>query len=64
MNPEIVYRGNRNQVNATLARLVTEFDLLEKKRVLLDWKLWLKPGEKYGRLYRRKRYLELKKMRR
>ncbi|TMN20949.1 helix-turn-helix domain-containing protein [Lentibacillus cibarius] len=61
MNPEIIYAGDRNRINATLARLVMEFDILERKKVYLAWKLWLKNGHEFGRLYRRKTYLQLKR---
>jgi len=60
MNPEIIFRGNRNQINATLTKLVKEFDLLEKQGLRLEWKLWIAPGEKYGKLYKRKTYLQLR----
>lgn len=62
MNPEIIYAGDRNRINATLSKLVIEFDKLEKKKVLLSWKLWIKNGEEFGRLYSRKSYLEFKKL--
>ncbi|TMN20864.1 MarR family transcriptional regulator [Lentibacillus cibarius] len=61
MNPEIIYAGDRNRINATLARLVMEFDILERKKVYLAWKLWLKNGHEFGRLYRRKTYLQFKR---
>ncbi|GAB3051209.1 hypothetical protein [Virgibacillus ainsalahensis] len=61
MNPEIIYSGDRNRINATLSRLVMEFDRLERKKVYLPWKLWLKNGSEFGRLYRRKTYLQFKK---
>lgn len=62
MNPEIIYAGDRNRINATLSKLVIEFDKMERKKVLLTWKLWIKNGEEFGRLYNRKSYLEFKKM--
>src|SRR5699024_4878142 len=61
MNPEVIYSGDRNRINATLSRLVMEFDRLERKKVYLPWKLWLKHNSEFGRLYRRKTYLQLKK---
>ena len=61
MNPEIIYAGDRNRINATLSKLVIEFDKLERKKVLLMWKLWIKNGEEFGRLFTRKSYLEFKK---
>ncbi|MFS0574961.1 helix-turn-helix domain-containing protein [Sporosarcina sp. 179-K 3D1 HS] len=61
MNPEIIYAGDRNRINATLSKLVIEFDKLERKKVLLMWKLWIKNGGEFGRLFTRKSYLEFKK---
>ncbi len=61
MNPELVYAGDRNKINATLAKLVFEFDKLERKKIMLPWKLFLKNGEEHAKLYSRKTYLEFKK---
>ncbi len=61
MNPEIIFRGDRNRVNSTLTRLVMEFDMLENQGIKLNWKLFLKSGEEHGKLYRRNTYLKLKK---
>ncbi|WP_067729910.1 helix-turn-helix domain-containing protein [Oceanobacillus damuensis] len=60
MNPELIYAGDRNRINATLARLVMEFDKLERQKVYLEWKLWLKNGHEFGKLYRRRTYLDYK----
>lgn len=60
-NPEIVFCGDRNKVNATLSRLVINSDQLEKKKIHLDWKLWIHPNVDYGTLYRRITYLKYKK---
>lgn len=59
MNPEIIFRGDRNRVNATLTRLVMEYDLLEARGIKLDWKLFIKSGEEHGKLYKRSTYLKL-----
>lgn len=61
INPEIVYCGDRNKINATLSRLIITYDRLEKKKILLNWKLWIHSNEEYGKLYRRKTYLGYKK---
>lgn len=60
MNPEVIYAGDRNRISSTLARLVMEFDKLERQKVYLQWKLWLSNGNRFGKLYRRKTYLEYK----
>lgn len=62
-NPEIVFCGDRNKINATLCKLVLNSDRLEKNKVYLNWKLWIHPHEKYGALYKRETYLKFKKMR-
>ena len=61
MNPEIIYAGDRNRINATLSKLVIEFDKLERKKVLLMWKLWIKNGEEFGRLYHQKKLSGIQK---
>lgn len=57
-NPEIVYCGDRNRINATLCRLVIQHDVLERKKVHLSWKVWLNTNHEHGTLYRRKTYLQ------
>ena len=61
MNPEIIYAGDRNKVDATLSKLIINFERLERKKILLPWKLWIHHNEEHGKLYRRKTYLEFKK---
>jgi len=61
INPELIYAGDRNKIDGTLAMLVTKYDKLEKNKLLLDWKVWRKSGERFGRLYRRKTYLKMKR---
>jgi DNA-binding MarR family transcriptional regulator len=66
LNPEIVFSGNRNKINATLCRLVINADHLEKaskdkKSIKLPWKLWIEHGCEFGRLYRRDTWLKKKK---
>ncbi|WP_040980392.1 MULTISPECIES: MarR family transcriptional regulator [Oceanobacillus] len=60
INPEIIFRGDRNRVNATLTRLVMEFDVLESQGIKLSWKLYLKSAEEYGKLYKRNTYLKMR----
>ena len=61
VNPEIIYCGDRNKINATLCRIVIQQDVLERKKIHLDWKIWLKSGHENGALYKRKTYMQLKK---
>lgn len=61
LNPEIIFKGNRNKINATLSRLAVNLDPFEKQRIYLSWKLWIRPNEESGRLYRRKSYLKYRK---
>ena len=58
LNPEIIFCGDRNKINATLCRLVINADHLEKGGIKLPWKLWLDSGSEYGRLYRRETWLK------
>ncbi|GGK33090.1 hypothetical protein GCM10010965_27450 [Caldalkalibacillus thermarum] len=61
VNPEIVLCGERNRINATLARLAMRYDKLEKRKIHLEWKVWLHSGKEYGKLVKRKTYLKYKK---
>lgn len=63
MNPELFYAGDRNRIDGTLALLVCEYDKLEKNGIRLEWKVMKKPNEQFGKLYKRKTYLEAKKKR-
>lgn len=60
VNPEILYRGNRNFVDPTLCDLVMEFDVLEKNKILFPFKVWHEHQEEFGKLYARKTYLTFK----
>lgn len=61
LNPEIIFCGNRNRINATLCRLIINTDHLERKGAKLPWKLWIEPGYECGKLYRRDTWLRKKK---
>lgn len=54
INPEIAYSGDRNRVNAVLARQVMNYDHIEKRKVYLPWKLAYEPHDEYARLVERK----------
>lgn len=60
MNPEIVYNGDKNNINKTLIKLITTNDVLEGNKIYLPWKVWFNKGDRSGRLYARKSYLKFK----
>jgi len=61
MNPEIMFKGNRNEINASLARLTMNLDPFEKQKIHLPWKVWMPLHAQSGKLYRRKTYVKYKK---
>lgn len=56
-NPEIVYAGDRDKINATLAKLVMQYNRLEKNKMYLPYKLLIQPNQEYGKIVTRKYYL-------
>ncbi|MCF6094327.1 hypothetical protein L1765_10165 [Microaerobacter geothermalis] len=62
LNPELVYAGDRNKINHAMSVIAIQRDKLEKNKIYLPWKIWIKPKANYGQLYQRKTYLKLKKM--
>lgn len=52
MNPEIMYRGDINMVDATLCSLVSHFDKIERK-VNMPFKVFMAPDTEYGSIYPR-----------
>lgn len=63
INPELMYKGNKDQIDATLCDLVMEFDLLESEKIPLPYKVWHSKNSEYGKIITRKKYLENKKKR-
>lgn len=61
LNPEIIFRGDKNRINATLCRLVMNADHLEKAKMYLPLKVWIGHNEEYGKLYRRNTWLKKKR---
>lgn len=61
MNPEIIYKGNRNDINASLARLTMNLDPFERQKIHMPWKVWMALNASSGKLYRRKTYVKYKK---
>lgn len=61
INPEIMYKGDKNKIDPMLCDMIMEFDYIEKNKVLLPYKVWHSHNEKYGKMYSRKTYLAKKK---
>jgi len=55
VNPEIAYAGDRDKVNAVLARQVLQYDHIRKNKIDLPWKLEYQPNAEYARLVRQKK---------
>jgi len=60
MNPEIIFAGSKNCINATLCRAVLSLDVIEKKHKL-PLKIWMNPDSQHGALVSRSTYLKKKK---
>ena len=63
VNPEIMFAGDKNRINATLCRMVIGADRIERTGLRMPWKVWLKEGHQFGRLYRRQTYNRLRRSR-
>lgn len=50
VNPEIAYAGDRNKVNAVLARQVIQYDHIKRNKVGLPWKLEYEANAEHARL--------------
>ncbi len=62
MNPELFIASNRNHIEVTLSSIHIMCEKLERKhKILLPWKIWYVDSHEYGKLYKRKTYLEKKK---
>lgn len=61
LNPEIIYMGDKNQIDPMLCDMVMEFDCIEKNKIHLPYKVWHSTDEKYGKIITRKTYLKYKK---
>lgn len=60
MNPEIMYKGDKNEVPPGIADYVLQYDYLEKNKIYLPKKVWKSNNEKFGRIVDRSTYLKLK----
>lgn len=61
VNPEIMYKGNKDEIDATLCDLMMEFDIIEANKIPLPYKVWHSSNSQYGKIITRKKYLEYKK---
>lgn len=61
INPEILYRGNKNKVSKKLCDILQTNDPLEENGVKLPWKIWIHQNERSGKLYKRNSYNRFKK---
>lgn len=61
VNPEIMYKGNRNEVDPMICDMVMEFDYIEKNKIRLEWKVWHSHGAATGKIYNRATYLKYMK---
>lgn len=52
MNPEIMYRGDVNKLDATLCTLVSHFDKIDRK-IKMPFKVFLASDAEYGMIYPR-----------
>ena len=55
VNPEIAYAGDRDKINAVLARQVLQYDHIKRNKIDLPWKLEYEPHAEYARLVRQKK---------
>ena len=61
INPEILYRGNKNRVTKKLCNILQDKDPLEEQGIKLPWKLWIHPNKRSGKLYKRNSYNRFKR---
>lgn len=55
INPEVSYAGDRNRINMVIARQVSSFDHMEKKKIQLPWKIDFNLDDSYARLVEREK---------
>lgn len=61
VNPEILYKGDKNLIDPMLCELINEYDYIEKNRIKLSWKVFFDGERKFGKLVSRKTYLAKRK---
>lgn len=57
VNPEIFYKGDKNQISPMLCDMVMESDVIERNKIPLPYKVWHDSSEKFGKFYTRRTYL-------
>lgn len=60
-NPELIYAGYQDEVNAFLCDLLREDDIIEKAGHKLPFKLWWDQKQRYGELISRETWLRKKR---
>lgn len=58
INAELIYTGYQDEIPAAVCLITTQRDLLEKKRILLPYKIYYSTGADYGSFYSRKVWLQ------
>jgi hypothetical protein len=60
VNPEILFKGDKNKIEVGLSTMTLNFDKLEKNNIKLPWKIWIDINAQHGKLYKRDTYLKKK----
>lgn len=61
LNPEILCCGDKNRLQSGIVQLMIHYNILEKTGVKLPIKAVVEPHGKYGKLVKRKRFMEMQK---
>lgn len=61
INPEIIYSGDKNRIDPMLCDMLMKFDIIEKKKIHLPYKVWHSKNETFGKIVVRKTYLKYKR---
>ncbi|ALP37950.1 hypothetical protein ASL14_18940 [Paenibacillus sp. IHB B 3084] len=61
LNPEILCCGDKSKLESGITQLMIHYNILEKAGIKLPIKAVLEPHSRYGKLVRRKTFLELQK---
>ncbi|MDY7989804.1 hypothetical protein UY286_05220 [Paenibacillus polymyxa] len=63
LNPEILCCGDKNKLESGITQLMVHYNILEKAGIKLPIKAIVEPHGKYGKLVKRKVFLEIQKKR-
>ncbi|WP_232282358.1 hypothetical protein, partial [Paenibacillus sp. oral taxon 786] len=61
LNPEIICCGDKNKLQSGIVQLMIHYNVLEKAGVKLPIKAVVDPHGQYGKLVKRKKFLEMQK---